>query len=94
MADYFGLEAIARRMNVCQATVRYWLDHRDFLAYHRGGRNAWYTNDGLISIWEIAQASRSRQKRAAASPKYRTKLAAKRALNAPEPVQEQRVAHA
>ena len=54
MADYYGLEAIAKRMNVNRSTILAWWRDRAFLMYRRGKapRVVWYTNDRLIEIWE------------------------------------------
>ncbi len=63
MADYFGLEAIGKRMDVSMFTILRWIDAYDFIAYKRGSKHRWYTNDTLINTWEIARASRDRQKK-------------------------------
>jgi DNA-binding MurR/RpiR family transcriptional regulator len=65
VADYFGVNAIARRMSVHGDTIRRWHRQLGFLMYRRfyrhpvqGVKRVWYTNDQLIQAWEIAQARR------------------------------------
>lgn len=57
MADYFGLEAIAQRMNVETRTIQRWAKDQRFLMYRRrrGKHSYWYTNDELILRWESAK---------------------------------------
>jgi len=69
MADYFGLEAIAKRMQVTTTTVKTWFFDRDFPMYRRGGigrRPMWFTCDDLIRVWEFEQSRRDRVSRLAA----------------------------
>jgi hypothetical protein len=61
MADYFGLDAIAKRMDSHPSTVRVWHKSKNFLMYHRWNkktqRYVWYTNDNLIHSWELARCT-------------------------------------
>jgi hypothetical protein len=57
VAEYVGLEAIARRMGVSKNTLLAWHQRLSFLMYprRRGPRTMWYCNDALIATWEIAR---------------------------------------
>lgn len=65
MAQYRGLEAIAKRMGWSVDTVqRAIVDDRKFLAYRRKyprqPRLVWITNDDLIYKWELEQCRQAR----------------------------------
>jgi hypothetical protein len=57
MAEFWGLGSIATRMGITKNTLLKWHEHRSFLMYprRRGPRTVWYSNDGLISAWEVAR---------------------------------------
>ncbi len=59
MADYYGLRAIAARMNSTPSTIRNWLASQSFLAYRRRkpgtGFTTWYTTDDLILRWQMSR---------------------------------------
>lgn len=71
MSDHVGLMAIARRLGVSRNTVLAWHEAQGLLMYRRriGPRSVWYTNDALLTAWEIArckvelQARRERRRR-------------------------------
>ena len=65
MPDYWGLDAIAKRMNVHFTTLLRWHRTQHFFMYERRRvltrgrkpRRIWYTNDELITRWEVAQCA-------------------------------------
>lgn len=72
--EYYGWEAIARRLGYCKQTVMNWTLTRSFpvlirrppCSVRKGG---WlklaYTNDELITRWELAQFQQQREERLA-----------------------------
>ena len=61
MADYYGLEAICRRMGWrgLRVPVRQMIKSGFLMYQRRRGkhpRRIWYTHDGLIQVWEVAIA--------------------------------------
>jgi len=69
IANYWGLDAIARRMDVDSTTIRRWYRLHGFLMMRRRrkvGRTwqtLWYTNDPLIHAWELDQCKRQAEGR-------------------------------
>ena len=71
MSEYFGLEAIGKRMGVRGHTIRYWIDETGFPAFRRRrpGRirrardcqRLYYTNDEMILAWQLARAKQERE---------------------------------
>lgn len=64
MAEYWGLEAIARRVGVHVKTLLRLYDAQRFLMFQRyralpprKPRKTWYTNDELIARWQVAQCA-------------------------------------
>lgn len=58
MADYWGVDRIAKRMGCSRTTLVRWHHDRGFLMYRRGREGmkpCWYTNDSLIQTWELAR---------------------------------------
>jgi hypothetical protein len=55
--EYWGLNAIGRRMGVCPNTILAWHRRQAFLMMRRrkGPRWYWVTNDGLIRDWETSR---------------------------------------
>jgi hypothetical protein len=66
MADYYGLEAIAKRMGISVTTLLGWWRSSRFLMYRRrrGPRLVWYTNDDLIRQWELKKCMKDYKPRA------------------------------
>lgn len=97
MADYFGIGEIARRLNIAPNTVLAWHQDRGFIMYWRrkgqSFRACWYTNDALITTWEIAQAALHRGTKGAAADRRRN-LSKPPASNAPARSDTERSAHA
>jgi hypothetical protein len=67
MAEYFGARAICDRMSWAHpSTVPRQVRLYGFLAYQRrrgqNPRRYWYTNDQLITAWEIARCKADREK--------------------------------
>jgi hypothetical protein len=64
IANYWGLEQIARRMEVDSTTIRRWHREKGFLMMQRRRKinrmwyAVWYTNDALILAWEREQCIR------------------------------------
>jgi len=75
VSEYFGLEAIGKRMGVRGHTIRYWIDETGFPAFRRRrpGRirrardcqRLYYTNDEMILAWQLGRANQERQERLA-----------------------------
>ena len=65
MSYYYGLVVIARRLGVSRNTVLAWYERHSFLMYRRriGPRRMWYTNDALITAWEVARCRAERRAR-------------------------------
>jgi hypothetical protein len=65
VGHYLGLEAIARRLGVSRNTVLARYERFGFLMYRRrvGPRWVWYTNDALITTWEVAKCRAERRSR-------------------------------
>jgi hypothetical protein len=65
MADYWGLDAIARRLGVNRATAHGWWQSRGLLMYRRHIPSrrlpVWYSNDQLIQTWELTQCALDRE---------------------------------
>lgn len=61
MASYFGLKAIAERLELTTRTVMRWHEQQGFPMYPRRkhGRWVWYTNDALIHAFEIRKSVNS-----------------------------------
>ena len=72
MADYWGIEAIAHRMRCSTHTIYDWLRHRGFLMYKRkparGRQSQWYTNDNLLTTWELTRCQQDTNTYRAARP--------------------------
>lgn len=74
--DYYGLNAIAKRMGVgSPQTINWWILHFGFPVYKRrrpgplrtnqDARRLTYTNDEMILVWQLARANTERQERLA-----------------------------
>jgi len=65
MSDYYSLPAIARRLGVSRNTVLSWHLRLGLLMYRRrvGPRWVWYTNDSLLTSWELARCKLDYQRR-------------------------------
>ena len=66
MAEYYGLEAVCRRMGWKdrRAPVRQMIQSGFIMYQRRRGkhpRRIWYTHDGLIQLWEVAMAGAQRE---------------------------------
>ena len=72
MAEFFGMEAIAKRLGLgSHATVRYWIDHFGLPAFRRrrpgkvtsprSCQRLYYTNDEMILAWQLARAKQERE---------------------------------
>ena len=63
MAEYYGLEAIGRKLGVSVATVRRWWEQEGLLLYRRrrGPRLLWYSNDDLLRTWELSRIREQRE---------------------------------
>lgn len=61
--DYFGLPAIAQRLGVSQGTVIRWYVKQAFamMQRQRGPRRVWYTNDALITAWQLKRCEIGRK---------------------------------
>ena len=65
MAEYWGLDAIAKRLGMHTTTLQRLYQRQRFLMFqrrHRIGlkgkfRVVWYTNDELIGRWEMMQCA-------------------------------------
>lgn len=73
MAEYYGGDAILKRMNWSNIdTIRKNIIDRGFLAFKRRpykaiqkpgfGKRVWYTNDDLIRTWEVSRCVYERKK--------------------------------
>jgi len=60
LANYWGLDAIAKRLNVNRSTLLTWHRDRGFLMYkrRRSTQDLWFTNDALILAWERDECAR------------------------------------
>lgn len=79
MEHYYGMEAIAKRLNLSATTVRKLYRHHGLLMYRRKKnplqkRYRWYTNDHLIALWEVAtvESHRALEKARGWKPKPRS----------------------
>ena len=63
--DYHGLESIARGLGVSRNTVLVWYKRAGLLMYRRRvwPHSVWYSNDTLITMWEVARCRVERQAR-------------------------------
>lgn len=74
MADFWGLDAIARRLDISRPTLRKMYAEQRFAMFKRWKslprgskpRLLWYTNDELITRWELAQCSLQHKQASAA----------------------------
>lgn len=65
MASYWGLKAIASRMNwQYERTPVRQLQSTGFPIYRRkkGGRTMWFTEDALIQLWQLQRVKLDREK--------------------------------
>jgi hypothetical protein len=63
VASYYGLAAIAARMEIRPATVTIWHKQLGFPMYPRrkDHRWRWFTTDALITTWEFRQSAQARK---------------------------------
>ena len=81
MSDYWGLDGISRRLAINPSTLLRWYTTRRFLMFQRHRstngrkpRRTWYTNDELITRWELLQCAtqwRARDAKRQASQRVR-----------------------
>ena len=85
------MKAIADRLDVSIGTVQRWRDRGHVLLYYRSGkgqnRRAWYTNDELITLSEIA---RCREDRLKVGLRRKKKESTTAAANSKQPKVEER----
>ena len=62
VAEYRGLRAIAKRLQVHRSTVIAWIHRDGLLCYRRrvGPRTIWVTSDELIFAWQVAKCRSDR----------------------------------
>lgn len=63
IAHYYGIRRIAARLGLAVRTTCDLLDSGSFLAYKRyhEGKWVWYTNEALLTAWEIAKCRVEKQ---------------------------------
>ena len=81
MADFWGIEEMAKRMSVSSQSISHWIRYKGFPAYRRNNPKGskvskLYTNDQLILMWEMKQAEVYQEKRKNAREAQKLKKAA------------------